>query len=117
MPGPRVSRMKRLGAPPKTRKKTGPAAQRRELEDALHDAAQAQAMFRMLASLSSDWYWEQDAELRFVEALVPTGERRAVTVQVEVGKRRWETQGTVPVNGTWAPHQAQLAARQPFFAT
>ena len=115
MPGPRVSRMKRLGAPPKTRKKTGPAAQRRELEDALHDAAQAQAMFRMLASLSSDWYWEQDAELRFVEALVPTGERRAVTVQVEVGKRRWETQGTVPVNGTWAPHQAQLAARQPFY--
>jgi PAS domain-containing protein len=39
------------------------APQTRRAADAA--LAESEARFRSLAELSSDWYWEQDAELRF----------------------------------------------------
>jgi two-component system, sensor histidine kinase and response regulator len=91
-------------------KKAG-ATQRRELDAALH----AEAKFRTLVSLSSDWYWEQDAEFRFIETTARTDARGGIGAQAHLGKRRWELPGTEPVNTTWAEHQALLQARLPFY--
>jgi len=67
----------------------------------------------VLSGLSSDWYWEQDAELRFtrvqVQAGTPGEEELARGI---LGKRRWET--GIEVEGGWDAHRALLQARAPF---
>jgi PAS domain S-box-containing protein len=60
-----------------------------EREDAQARVRDSEARFRSLAELSSDWYWEQDAELRFTW-----------------GSPGAEEHGEIP--------QAALEARQPF---
>jgi len=74
-----------------------------------------EAKFRALTQLSSDWYWEQDDQLRFTITAARSDERGGLTPQVHVGKRRWELPNTEPVNTTWAEHQALLNARSPFY--
>ncbi len=69
----------------------------------------------MLVSLSSDWYWEQDAQFRFFETSARTEERGGIGAQAHVGKTRWELPGTEPVNTTWPEHRALLHAHQPFY--
>ena len=81
------------------------------LEEALHAATQSEARFRMLFALSSDWYWEQDAELRFVETVARTDDRAGLHAMAHIGKRRWELPGTEPLGTTWVQHQVQLAAK------
>ena len=70
---------------------------------------------RDLATISADWYWEQDAEHRFVRF---SGEQAAIELDVErdsnTGKRRWELAGAVPLSGSWEAHRAVLDAHQPF---
>jgi diguanylate cyclase (GGDEF)-like protein/PAS domain S-box-containing protein len=70
--------------------------------------------FRRLTELSSDWYWEQDAELRFTYLspgfTLQTGEDPAGIL----GRRRWEFEQVVPAEGTWEEHRTLLEARQPF---
>jgi diguanylate cyclase (GGDEF)-like protein/PAS domain S-box-containing protein len=70
-------------------------------------------MLRALANLSSDWYWEQDAKLRFtgVEALNPKAGALPLATSI-LGKKRWET--GVEIEGGWQAHRAVLAAREPF---
>ena len=65
------------------------------------------------SSLSSDWYWEQDASLRFVRIDVQTGtpgERELAAKNL--GRRPWET--GVCVEGGWDAHRALLGTRAPF---
>ncbi|MGC1176151.1 PAS domain S-box protein [Polaromonas sp.] len=70
---------------------------------------------RELATISADWYWEQDAEHRFVRF---SGEQAAENLDTErdshVGTRRWELPGVVPLSDTWEAHRAVLDAHQPF---
>src|SRR5919206_3749930 len=63
--------------------------------------------------LSSDWYWEQDAELRFTRVQVRSGDRveQGLAERI-IGKRRWET--GIEIEGGWDAHRALLDARQPF---
>jgi len=65
----------------------------------------------VLHDLSNDWYWEQDADLRFtrVDASNTTEQALAATI---VGKKRWET--GIEVEGGWEAHRAVLEARAPF---
>lgn len=74
--------------------------------------ARSEARFRDLATLSSDWLWEQDAELRFRD--MSSGLIRAgMSTRSTEGKRRWE----LPIlldEADWAAHKAVLAARRPF---
>ena len=65
--------------------------------------------FRRLIELSTDWYWEQDEQLRYT---LMSG-NPFVRSELLLGKRRWET-GVVPVVGDWPEHQAILEAHQPF---
>src|SRR5712664_1519393 len=75
----------------------------------------SEARFRSLAELSSDWYWEQDAELRFVATGGATDARGGITPEAHVGKCRWELPSTEILNQTWDEHKAVLEARQPFY--
>jgi PAS domain S-box-containing protein len=71
--------------------------------------------FRSLVMLSSDWYWEQDGELRFTSF---SGSQQAgpwqIDQQTAIGKRRWEIDGARPLQTTWEQHRALLEAHLPF---
>ncbi len=86
-------------------------SKRLEAERALRES---EARFRSLTELSADWYWEQDAELRFISTGGVDKERGGITAAQHDGLRRWELPGTEPLEGDWEAHKAQLAARQPF---
>ncbi len=75
---------------------------------------ESEERFRRLTQLSSDWYWEQDAEMRFVNTGGDAEGRGGITAEQHVGLRRWELPGTSPLEGDWTEHKAVLAARRPF---
>jgi PAS domain S-box-containing protein len=70
--------------------------------------------FRMLTALSTDWFWEQDEELRFVQITEGAHNCGGIPREAHVGKRRWELPHTEIAGGDWAPHRLMLDARQPF---
>jgi diguanylate cyclase (GGDEF)-like protein/PAS domain S-box-containing protein len=66
-----------------------------------------------LLGLTSDWYWEQDAELRFTRVEVRSDSLRELNLaQRLVGKKRWDT--GVEIEGGWDAHRAVLEAHAPF---
>jgi diguanylate cyclase (GGDEF)-like protein/PAS domain S-box-containing protein len=75
---------------------------------------ESEARFRSLTELSSDWYWEQDAALRFIATAGHDQARGGITADQHVGLPRWELPGTEPLEGGWDEHKAVLAARKPF---
>ena len=84
-----------------------------------HKAAQqaladSESRFRSLAAMSSDWYWEQDAELRFRSVSEVFFHRSRLSREEVLGKRRWELAGGAPLNTTWDAHRVLLEARLPF---
>lgn len=85
--------------------------ERKHAEEALR---QSEARFRSLADLSSDWYWEQDADMRFISTSGHERGRGGITAADHSGKRRWELPGTEIESETWETHRATLAARLPF---
>jgi len=74
----------------------------------------SEARFRDFANLASDWFWEQDAGLRFTwlsETCPVTGGGP----DAYVGKLRWEFPSAQATSEeAWARHRAVLEARQPF---
>src|SRR5207302_804677 len=67
----------------------------------------------VVPSLSSDWYWEQDAELRFTRVQVRSGDPvEQALAEAIIGKQRWET--GIEIEGGWDEHRAALEARAPF---
>jgi diguanylate cyclase (GGDEF)-like protein/PAS domain S-box-containing protein len=108
----------------------GPALER-ELKEAQNRAAhrlsqreliESEARFRSLTLLSSDWYWEQDAEFRFTKTsdkfvdsanslLSASGEALGPK---NLGKTRWELPYRNMSEQQWAGHRALLEAHLPF---
>src|SRR3954468_2134039 len=88
---------------------------KRPSKDATWEAKlrESEQRFRSLTNLSSDWYWEQDADYRFTRV-----EGRYVTVDNDpqqhrlIGKRRWET--NLSIDGGWPSHREMLEARRPY---
>ena len=76
---------------------------------------ESEKRFRSLTALSSDWYWEQDAQLRFVRfegrGVTRSGAEMAPAL---IGRRNWEVQGLVPGSSDWDEHRAALERREPF---
>lgn len=71
--------------------------------------------FRRLVSLSSDWYWEQDAELRFTRVSGSIFEKNNIDLSNTLGRRRWEdpaVRGVSPEQ--WRTHRNLLEQRKPF---
>jgi PAS domain S-box-containing protein len=86
-----------------------------ETKLAADELLESEARFRALTELSSDWYWQQDENLRFVNyEPQEVGMRSGVAAAASLGKTRWEFDNTVPLSCTWEEHKAVLAARQPF---
>ncbi len=81
---------------------------------ALNALQKSEERFRSLTELSSDWYWEQDAELRFVATEGVSDARAGITPAAHIGKRRWELPNTDVVNQSWDRHKALLEAHRPF---
>jgi signal transduction histidine kinase len=62
------------------------------------------------AEMAADWFWEQDAGLRFVrDSNIPD-----ITRPDDAGKTRWELADAAMDPGRWESHKAVLAARLPF---
>ena len=66
-----------------------------------------------MIEMSSDWYWMQDAEFRFVEAAGL--DHPALDTDVVIGKTRWELPSLGALPGTvWEQHRARLVRHEPF---
>jgi diguanylate cyclase (GGDEF)-like protein/PAS domain S-box-containing protein len=97
-----------------TRKKRAPKSKSR-IRRGRPAAARPEASSRraVLTSFSTDWYWEQDAQLRFTLINVQTGKPAEKELgNAFLGKRRWET--GYEVEGGWDAHRELLKARAPF---
>jgi len=82
-------------------------------EEALRES---EARFRSLTEMSSDFYWESDAEHRLTTR---TESRREAAESVfrdasPIGKRRWEAAYLSPDEAGWQAHRAMLDAHLPF---
>ena len=73
---------------------------------------ESERRFRMLAEMSSDWYWEQDAEFRFTS--ITSRPNNLLDFKALIGKKRWElpAEGITPER--WRAHRATLDAHLPF---
>jgi PAS domain S-box-containing protein len=84
---------------------------RRQAEAALRES---EARFRSLTALSSDWYWEQDENLRFVTMSRGMYDSIGARPEEYLGKTRWE-QPTIGVSEEeWEAHKQLLGAHRPF---
>ncbi len=85
-----------------------------EREALLRQISASESRFRALTELSSDWYWEMDAELRFTEIRRGPGGRLELTDAQLIGRHRWELPGELLQPASWDEHRATLLARKPF---
>jgi PAS domain S-box-containing protein len=82
---------------------------RKIAERSLRDS---EARFRALTELSADWYWEQDANLRFV---APAGGKASgMGPEGDVGTLLWELPIAAVSDDRWTAFKETLAARRPF---
>jgi diguanylate cyclase (GGDEF)-like protein/PAS domain S-box-containing protein len=84
-------------------------AERMRAEAAL---GESETRFRSLTALSSDWYWEQDDQYRFIDA--SSGLRERTGNDEHLGKTRWELPAVGVSEERWAAHRADLEAHRPF---
>jgi len=82
----------------------------KEAEAALREG---ETRFRDLTELSSDWYWEQDADLRFTQ-ISSRAREFALGSEEDIGKTRWEIARLHMTDEQWQPHKAALAAHRSF---
>ena len=84
-----------------------------ELKAADEALKASESRFRRMVELSSDWYWVQDENFRFVE--LPGVEKRGVDPETLIGKARWELPGLAPVpEKVWQQHREKLQRHEPF---
>ena len=70
----------------------------------------SEQQLKAFAEMSSDWFWEQDADLCFTrQSNIPLTSR-----PTDVGKTRWEFADPAMSPERWDVHKADLAARRKF---
>jgi PAS domain S-box-containing protein len=84
---------------------------RKQAEGAL---LKSEARFRALTELSSDWYWEQDHDLRFTAVSAGIAGSTGDALESFMGKTRWEIPHEGMSDADWTAHKSVLAARRPF---
>ena len=82
-----------------------------------HRMRESEARFRALTAISSDFYWESDAEHRLSEG--SSASRKAGTATIfrrgaRIGERIWEIPYLSPDEAGWLAHRAMRDAHQPF---
>jgi diguanylate cyclase (GGDEF)-like protein/PAS domain S-box-containing protein len=87
-------------------------SERKEAESRLRESEQR---FRDLTELSSDWFWEMDAELRFTLLSGRTRGGLPDRGESSLGSRLWELDYVLDrEDPKWDAHRRMLAARLPF---
>jgi signal transduction histidine kinase len=80
------------------------------LNQAAADLIASERKLRVYAEMSADWFWEQGADLRFLdESKIPL-----TTLSTDIGKTRWDIADSAMSPQRWDPHKADLAAQRPF---
>lgn len=74
---------------------------------------ESEVRFRGFAEVASDWFWEQDEDLRFSYLSDPVT-RSGLTPSAHLGKRRQDVVSLGVTDEQWRAHQADLDARRPF---
>ncbi len=82
---------------------------RRRSETALRES---ETRFRALTELSSDWYWELNADLRFSRVEGRSDVVDATALERSLNKHPWEL--GLEADGGWDEHKEALRSRQPF---
>ena len=89
------------------------AAELRRREKIEADLRASESRFRDFANLTSDWFWEQDADLRFTDV----GSAAPLLQPYErpyIGKRRWEQIDVCDLPGHFAEHRRKCLKHEPF---
>ncbi len=86
----------------------------RQAAAALDSLREGEARFRSLTDLSADWYWEQDAQLRFTFLSSEVETKSGYPAATRVGLTRWGLPGVDLDSADWAAHEAICRAHQPF---
>lgn len=84
-----------------------------DMKAAQQSLGESEARFRDFAEATSDWFWEQDEQLRFID-FSGGGRSGEITSNRDIGKTRHETVKAGVTPEQWAQHDADLAARRPF---
>jgi PAS domain S-box-containing protein len=87
-----------------------------QLEATNRRLQESEARFRGLVDISSDFYWESDAEHRLT-LRTASSNPGAIAVHrqfPQIGKRRWEVPYLSPDEAGWQAHRAVLDAHLPF---
>lgn len=76
----------------------------------------SEARMRSLTMMSSDFFWETDAQHRFTMRTPTTREVHDATFDPAelIGRLRWEVPYTSPDSASWESHRRVLDAHQPF---
>jgi PAS domain S-box-containing protein len=87
-------------------------SERKRVESALRAS---EVRFRALTELSSDWFWEQDEELRFT--FISSGFQRTLGTDPAylIGRTRWEQETLGLDDAQWKAHRELIANRLPFY--
>jgi len=86
-------------------------AARQRTEKALQESEQR---FRQLVAMSSDWYWEQDTQFRFVNITGGIREKGGVAPERLIGKTRWDCVPGMEASDWGQAHLALVQAHEPF---
>jgi diguanylate cyclase (GGDEF)-like protein/PAS domain S-box-containing protein len=88
------------------------AAERLRAEEALRHSEER---FRSLTKMSTDFFWETDAEHRITQNVSAAADHvTALKHSSSIGKRRWELPSTKPDAAGWREHKEVLDAHLPF---
>jgi diguanylate cyclase (GGDEF)-like protein/PAS domain S-box-containing protein len=86
--------------------------ERRGAADAMRDS---EARFRSLIEFSADWYWEQDAQLRFTVMSGGAVASRDLAADDYLGRHLWDMPWLPGTDESeWKAHRAQVARHEPF---
>jgi diguanylate cyclase (GGDEF)-like protein/PAS domain S-box-containing protein len=84
-----------------------------ERESLLARVSDSEARFRALTALSSDWYWEMDAQLR-IASIKSGGAVGAAEGDGMLGRTLWETDQEPVQPASWDEVRSLLGQQQPF---
>lgn len=78
------------------------------------EGGDAAGRLRSIMTLSSDFYWETDAEHRFTVLEAGGRFETVIFVATRLGKTRWEVPSVLPDAEGWRAHRETLRRRLPF---
>ncbi len=85
--------------------------------DSLGEVAERERRFSALLRIGVDWYWEMDAEFRFVRVSDNPDSGSHINSEERLGLTPWEIPGIGMTEVEMAAHRADLQAHLPFSGT